>query len=161
MHVAVSEFARHVAGMEGPTRPRWTWRRIPRDRSAPEQKEIADMADDAARRRSGQAPRLDSDPRAVREAVVYERHRHRYEVNNHLGGASSPPASSARAPPRRAARGGDRARGGRPSVLHRLAVPPEFSRAPSGLRPLFREFVGAALAHAEQTPDEPERLARV
>ena len=86
MHVAVSEFARHVAGMDGanstemdPETP------YPVIDLLPEQKEIADM---------GGTMRLGADPvklhddtlvrRTYDEPVVYERHRHRYEVNNHL-----------------------------------------------------------------------------
>ncbi|HZU40553.1 MAG TPA: CTP synthase, partial [Solirubrobacteraceae bacterium] len=86
MHVAVSEFARHVAGMPGanstemdPETP------YPVIDLLPEQREIADM---------GGTMRLGADPVKVHpgtrahesygEGVVYERHRHRYEVNNHL-----------------------------------------------------------------------------
>jgi CTP synthase len=86
MHVAVSEFARHVAGMPGanstemdPETP------FPVIDLLPEQREIADM---------GGTMRLGADPvkihpgtrayEAYGESVVYERHRHRYEVNNHL-----------------------------------------------------------------------------
>ena len=82
MHVAVSEFARHVAGMDGanstemdPETP------YPVIDLLPEQKEIADM---------GGTMRLGADPvklhddtlvrRTYDEPVVYERHRHRYEV---------------------------------------------------------------------------------
>jgi CTP synthase len=86
MQIAVAEFARHVAGMEGanstefdPETP------YPVIDLLPEQKEVADL---------GGTMRLGADPiklhagtraRALYgEAVVYERHRHRYEVNNLL-----------------------------------------------------------------------------
>jgi CTP synthase len=86
MHVAVAEFARHVAGMDGanstemdPETP------FPVIDLLPEQKEISDL---------GGTMRLGADPVKLHdgtrlrelcgEAVIYERHRHRYEVNNHL-----------------------------------------------------------------------------
>ncbi len=86
MHVAVSEFARHVAGMDGanstemdPETP------YPVIDLLPEQKEIADMG---GTMRLGADPVKLHDDTLVRELydepVVYERHRHRYEVNNHL-----------------------------------------------------------------------------
>jgi CTP synthase len=86
MQVAVCEFARNVAGMEGANSvefdPETPYAVID---LLPEQKEIADM---------GGTMRLGADPiklhedtrtRAIYdEAVIYERHRHRYEVNNLL-----------------------------------------------------------------------------
>jgi CTP synthase len=86
MQIAVVEFARHVAGMEGanstefdPETP------YPVIDLLPEQKEVADL---------GGTMRLGADPIKLHpgtlareiygEAVVYERHRHRYEVNNLL-----------------------------------------------------------------------------
>src|SRR3712207_4183174 len=86
MQIAVAEFARHVAGMDGanstefdPETP------FPVIDLLPEQKEVADL---------GGTMRLGADPiklhAATRarelygEAVIYERHRHRYEVNNLL-----------------------------------------------------------------------------
>ena len=86
MHVAVSEFARHVAGMEGANSTEMDLETpFPVIDLLPEQKEIADM---------GGTMRLGADPVKLHdgtrirelydEAVVYERHRHRYEVNNHL-----------------------------------------------------------------------------
>src|SRR6202008_3467239 len=86
MQVAVSEFARHAGDMPGanstemdPETP------FPVIDLLPEQKEIADM---------GGTMRLGPDPIKLHEGtlarelygepVVYERHRHRYEVNNHL-----------------------------------------------------------------------------
>src|SRR6202020_252376 len=86
MHVAVSEFARHVAGMEGANSTEMDLETpFPVIDLLPEQKEIADM---------GGTMRLGADPIKLSEGtlardvynepVVYERHRHRYEVNNHL-----------------------------------------------------------------------------
>jgi CTP synthase len=84
MHVAVSEFARHVCGMEGanstemdPETP------YPVIDLLPDQKDIEDL---------GGTMRLGADAVEVAEAtrardtygepVIFERHRHRYEVNN-------------------------------------------------------------------------------
>src|SRR4029079_3099868 len=86
MQMAVSDFARHVVGMDGanstefdPETP------FPVIDLLPEQKEGADM---------GGTMRLGADPVKLHEstkarelygeAVIYERHRHRYEVNNFL-----------------------------------------------------------------------------
>src|SRR5665213_66821 len=86
MHVAVCEFARNVCGMEGanstecdPETP------YPVIDLLPEQKEIADLG---GTMRLGASPiKLHEGSRAREiydEPVVYERHRHRYEVNNLL-----------------------------------------------------------------------------
>src|SRR5205085_5609510 len=86
VQVAVSEFARNVAGMDGassaemdPETP------FPVIDLLPEQKEIANMG---GTMRLGADPVKLHDDTRVRglydEPVVYERHRHRYEVNNHL-----------------------------------------------------------------------------
>ena len=91
MQVAVVEFARNVAGLDGanssefdPETP------YPVIDLLPEQKQVEDM---------GGTMRLGSDPvrwsRAPRRtpptasAVVQERHRHRYEVNNESARSSS------------------------------------------------------------------------
>ena len=133
MQIAVSEFARHVAGMDGanstefdPETP------FPVIDLLPEQKEIADMG---GTMRLGADPIKLHDSTRIRElygeAVVYERHRHRYEVNNHLRrrlesaglicSGTSPDERLVEAielPARRA------------SVLRRLAVPPRVQVAP-------------------------------
>ncbi len=86
MQVAVAEFARNVCGMDGanstefdPETP------YPVVDLLPEQKEVSDM---------GGTMRLGADPVKLHEgtqareifgeAVIYKRHRHRYEVNNLL-----------------------------------------------------------------------------
>jgi CTP synthase len=84
MHVAVSEFARHVCGLEGanstemdPETP------FPVIDLLPEQKEIEDLG--GTMRLGAQAVELEEGTRAREtygEPVVHERHRHRYEVNN-------------------------------------------------------------------------------
>ncbi|WP_205698051.1 CTP synthase [Conexibacter sp. SYSU D00693] len=83
MQIAVCEFARHVAGMDGANSTEFDieteWPVID---LLPEQKEVSDL---------GGTMRLGADPVKVHpgtrafdlygEAVVYERHRHRYEVS--------------------------------------------------------------------------------
>ncbi len=86
MHVAVSEFARHVAGLDGanstemdPETP------YPVIDLLPEQKEIEDLG--GTMRLGAQAVEVAEGTRAREaygEPVVHERHRHRYEVNNLL-----------------------------------------------------------------------------
>jgi CTP synthase len=86
MQIAVAEFARHVAGMEGANSTEFDIETpYPVIDLLPEQKEVADLG---GTMRLGADPiKLHNDSR-VREAygepVVYERHRHRYEVNNLL-----------------------------------------------------------------------------
>src|SRR5207237_8156705 len=86
MHVAVSEYARHVLGLDGanstemdPETP------YPAIDLLPEQKDVEDLG--GTMRLGAQAVELAEGARA-REAyaapVVHARHRHRYEVNNHF-----------------------------------------------------------------------------
>jgi CTP synthase len=86
MQIAVAEFARHVAGMEGANSTEFDIETpYPVIDLLPEQKEVADLG---GTMRLGADPiKLHEDTRvreAYGEAVVYERHRHRYEVNNLL-----------------------------------------------------------------------------
>ena len=85
MHVAVSDFARHVAGLDGanstemdPETP------FPVIDLLPEQKEIEDLG--GTMRLGAQAVELAEGSRARDvygdEEMIAERHRHRYEVNN-------------------------------------------------------------------------------
>ena len=84
MHVAVSEFARHVVGLEGanstemdPETPHAVIDLLP------EQKGIEDLG--GTMRLGAQAVEVAEGSRARElygEAVIFERHRHRYEVNN-------------------------------------------------------------------------------
>jgi len=84
MHVAVSEFARHVVGLEGanstemdPETP------YPVIDLLPEQKGIENLG--GTMRLGAQAVEVAEGTRArelYRDAVIFERHRHRYEVNN-------------------------------------------------------------------------------
>ncbi len=161
MQIAVAEFARHVAGMGGanstefdPETP------YPVIDLLPEQKEVADL---------GGTMRLGADPIKLHdgtrarevygEAVVYERHRHRYEVNNLLR--------------KRLEAAGLIVSGTSPDERlvetielddHPFFVAsqfhPEFKSRPERPAPLFREFVRAALAHGEQPGDDhPGRFA--
>ncbi len=146
MQIAVADFARHVAGMDGanstefdPETP------FPVVDLLPEQKEVRDM---------GGTMRLGADPVKLHEgtraretygeAVIYERHRHRYEVNNHLR--------------KRLEQAGLVCSGTSPDerlveVIELSDHPffvasqfhPEFKSRPLRPQPLFRDFVGAAL----------------
>ena len=159
MQMAVAEFARHVVGMEGanssefdPETP------YPVVDLLPEQKEVADM---------GGTMRLGADPVKLHpgthareiygEAVIYERHRHRYEVNNFLR--------------RRIEAAGLVVSGTTPDERlveiielsdHPFFVAsqfhPEFKSRPERPAPLFREFVGAAQRYKQgrRAHDLPE-----
>ena len=153
MQMAVCDFARHVVGMEGanstefdPETP------YPVIDLLPEQKEVADMG---GTMRLGADPiKLHADTRAREiygEAVIYERHRHRYEVNNFLR--------------KRIEAAGLVVSGTSPDerLVEVIEIPdhpffvasqfhPEFKSRPERPAPLFREFVGAAFAHAIDRP---------
>jgi len=155
MQIAVAEFARHVAGMDGanstefdPETP------YPVIDLLPEQKEVRDM---------GGTMRLGADPVKLHEgtrareiydeAVIYERHRHRYEVNNHLR--------------KRLEHAGLVFSGTSPDdrLVEVIELPdhpffvasqyhPEFKSRPLRPQPLFREFVHAAHERAlDRAPD--------
>jgi CTP synthase len=165
MQMAVAEFARHVVDMPGanstefdPETP------YPVIDLLPEQKEVADM---------GGTMRLGADPVKLHdgtqareiygEAVIYERHRHRYEVNNLLR--------------RRLEAAGLVASGTSPDerLVEVIEIPdhpffvasqyhPEFKSRPDRPAPLFREFVRAAQERAGERrrhPIEEIRAARV
>jgi len=151
MHVAISEFARHAAGLDGanstemdPETP------YPVIDLLPEQKEIEDLG--GTMRLGAQAVEVVDGTRAREaydEPVVHERHRHRYEVNNHLrpllvesGLVISGTFQSGR-------------------LVEIVELPdhpwfvasqfhPEFKSRPTRPAPLFRDFVGAALERARE-----------
>jgi CTP synthase len=157
MQIAVSEFARHVAGMDGanstefdPETP------FPVIDLLPEQKEVRDM---------GGTMRLGADPVKLHpgtraeeiydDKVIYERHRHRYEVNNHLR--------------RRLEHAGLVCSGTSPDdrLVEIVELPdhpffvasqyhPEFKSRPQRPQPLFREFVRASLERARDRAPEAE-----
>src|SRR5262245_54985187 len=162
MHVAVSEFARHVVGLEGanstemdPETP------YPVIDLLPEQKGIENLG--GTMRLGAQAVELAEGTRAREaygEAVVLERHRHRWEVNNHL----RPQLVEA----------GLVVSGIYPvkeqGLVEIVELPdhpwfvasqfhPEFKSRPVRPAPLFRDFVGAALERANaRSPVVSERL---
>ena len=149
MHVVVSEYARHVLGLDGanstemdPETPH------PVIDLLPEQKEIEDLG--GTMRLGAQAVEVAEDTRArdaYGDAVVHERHRHRYEVNNHYrpmlvdaGLVVSGTFQEGR-------------------LVEIVELPdhpwfvasqfhPEFKSRPTRPAPLFREFVAAALVRA-------------
>ena len=161
MQIAVADFARHVAGMDGanstefdPETP------YPVVDLLPEQKELRDM---------GGTMRLGADPVKLHEGtrareiygepVIFERHRHRYEVNNLL---------------RRRLEGAGLVCSGTTSderLVELIELPdhpffvasqfhPEFKSRPLRPQPLFREFVGAALRRTAEQPPEAEPQIR-
>jgi CTP synthase len=151
MQIAVCEFARHLAGMEGanstefdPETP------FPVIDLLPEQKELADL---------GGTMRLGADPVKLHdgtlirelydEPVVYERHRHRYEVNNHLRRRieTAGMTFSGTSPDERLVEAIELDRATHPFFVA-SQYHPEFKSRPERPAPLFREFVGAALARA-------------
>ena len=158
MHVAVSEFARHVVGMEGANSTEMDLETpFPVIDLLPEQKEIADM---------GGTMRLGADPVKLHdgtrirelydEPVVYERHRHRYEVNNHLRKALERAGlvCSGTSPDDRLVEVIELSRHDHPFFVA-SQYHPEFKSRPERPAPLFREFVGAALGHADAVEPTP------
>ncbi len=162
MHVVVSEYSRHVLGLDGanstemdPETPH------PVIDLLPEQKEIEDLG--GTMRLGAQAVELADGTRAQEaygEPIVHERHRHRYEVNNHYRPAL--------------VEGGLVVSGtfqeGR--LVEIVELPdhpwfvasqfhPEFKSRPTRPAPLFREFVGAALERSRtRAPDAAAVAAR-
>jgi CTP synthase len=155
MQVAVSEFARHVVDMDGanstefdPETP------YPVIDLLPEQKEVRDMG--GTMRLGADPVKLHDDTRAREiygEPVIYERHRHRYEVNNHLRKhlEQAGLVCSGTSPDDR--------------LVEIIELPdhpffvasqfhPEFKSRPLRPQPLFREFVGAALARSQERTRE-------
>jgi CTP synthase len=147
MQVAVVEFARHVAGLDGanssefdPETP------YPVIDLLPEQKEVEDMG--GTMRLGADSVTLVEGSRAhaaYGERVVQERHRHRYEVNNQYRSklvASGLLVSGTYQDER---------------LVEVIELPdhpwfvasqyhPEFKSRPNRPQPLFRDFVGAAVA---------------
>ncbi len=162
MQVAVVEYARHVVGLDGANSSEFD----PETPYAvidllPEQKGVEDMG--ATMRLGAQAVKVEEGTRAhaaYGEAVVYERHRHRYEVNNQLRP--------------RLVEHGLRISGTSPlGLVEIVELPdhpwfcasqfhPEFKSRPNRPQPLFRDFVGAAVAraHGEPEPADAEPAER-
>jgi CTP synthase len=151
MHVVVSEYARNVLGLEGanstemdPETPH------PVIDLLPEQKEIEDLG--GTMRLGAQAVELVDGTRAQEaygEPVIHERHRHRYEVNNHYRPALVEAGLAV---------SGTFHTGRLVEVVELPDHPwfvasqfhPEFKSRPTRPAPLFREFVGAALSRARE-----------
>jgi CTP synthase len=149
MHVVVSEYARNILGLEGanstemdPETPH------PVIDLLPEQKEIEDLG--GTMRLGAQAVELVEGTRAQEaygEPVIHERHRHRYEVNNHYRPALIEAGLAV---------SGTFQAGRLVEVVELPDHPwfvasqfhPEFKSRPTRPAPLFREFVGAALVRA-------------
>jgi CTP synthase len=155
MQLAVADFARHVADMPKANSSEFDPATdFPVVDLLPEQKEVADM---------GGTMRLGADPVKLHEgtkareiygeAVIYERHRHRYEVNNFLR--------------RRLESAGLIVSGTTPDerlveIIELADHPffvasqfhPEFKSRPERPAPLFREFVGAAQRYARERRDD-------
>jgi len=162
MQIAVCEFARHVAGMEGANSTEFDLETpFPVIDLLPEQKEIADLG---GTMRLGADPVKLHDSTRIRqlygEPVIYERHRHRYEVNNHLRRRleSAGLIYSGTSPDDRLVEAIEL-----PAEQHPFFVAsqyhPEFKSRPERPAPLFREFVGAALEQAhlhEPAASEPD-----
>jgi CTP synthase len=152
MHVAVSEFARHVAGMEGANSTEMDLETpYPVIDLLPEQKEIADMG--GTMRLGADPVKLHDDTRIRQlydEPVVYERHRHRYEVNNHLRRRleTAGLVYSGTSPDERLVEVIELAPEAHPFFVA-SQYHPEFKSRPERPAPLFREFVGAALERSQ------------
>jgi CTP synthase len=151
MQIAVCEFARHVAGMPGANSTEFDieteWPVID---LLPEQKEVSDLG---GTMRLGADPiKLHEDTRARElygEAVVYERHRHRYEVSISLRKRleAAGLVASGTSPDERLV-----------EVIELRDHPffvasqfhPEFKSRPERPAPLFREFVAAVAERARE-----------
>ena len=151
MQMAVCEYARHVAGMDGANSTEFDleteWPVID---LLPEQKEVSDL---------GGTMRLGADPIKLHdgtvareiygEAVVYERHRHRYEVSitlrKRLEDAGLVVCGTS--PDERLVEAIELPRDRHPFFVA-SQYHPEFKSRPERPAPLFREFVAAALERA-------------
>jgi CTP synthase len=162
MQMAVIEFARHVSGLEGansteidPRTPN------PIIDLMPDQRDLADMG---GTMRLGLYPcRLVPGTKAARaygEPVVQERHRHRFEFNNAYreGLAEDGLIVSGTSPDGRLV-----------EIIELRDHPfmvgtqfhPEFKSRPTRPHPLFRDFIGAALANARGQDGADEEAARL
>ncbi len=157
MHVAISDFARHVVGLDGanstemdPETP------FPVIDLLPEQKEVEDLG--GTMRLGAQAVELAEGTRTratYGEPVVHERHRHRYEVNNHYRQALEDAGLVI---------SGTYQEGRLVEIIELPDHPwfvasqfhPEFKSRPTRPAPLFREFVGAALERSRARSGIPE-----
>ncbi len=151
MQCAVIEYSRNVCGMTGANSSEFNQNTpYPVIDLLPEQKEIEDMG---GTMRLGLDPvRLQPDTlasRAYQQELIYERHRHRYEVNNEFIALLQKKGLkiSGLLPDRQ--------------LVEIIELPehpwflatqfhPEFKSRPHRPQPLFRDFVGAALNYSHQ-----------
>jgi CTP synthase len=163
MQIAVIEFARNVCGMQGANSSEFDQETpFPVIDLLPEQRQVEDM---------GGTMRLGADPVSLVDgtmtcdaygtSVIYERHRHRYEVN---------PALRPELERAGLVAGGTSPDGRLVEVIELPDHPwfvasqfhPEFKSRPTRPAPLFREFVGAvaraALGEAAVAPAAEQRL---
>jgi len=155
MQIAVIEFARSIAGMDGANSAEFDPEtEYPVVDLLPEQKEVSDM---------GGTMRLGADPVKLHDGtkaigiyddpVIYKRHRHRYEVNNLLRTRLEDEGlvCSGTSPDER--------------LVEIVELPehpfyvasqfhPEFNSRPNRPEPLFREFMAAAAKRATGTDPE-------
>ncbi len=153
MQIAVAEFARHVADMPGANSTEFDIEtEYPVIDLLPEQKEVSDLG--GTMRLGADPVRLHADTRARElygEAVIYERHRHRYEVSISLR--------------KRLEAAGLVVSGTSPDgrlveIIELRDHPfyvasqfhPEFKSRPEQPAPLFRAFVGAAMGVEAELP---------
>jgi CTP synthase len=156
MHVAVSEFARHVVGLEGanstemdPETP------FPVIDLLPEQKGVEDLG--GTMRLGAQAVEVAEGTQAREvygDAVIFERHRHRYEVNNHYREQLVDAGLVV---------SGTFEQGRLVEIIELPGHPwfvasqfhPEFKSRPTRPAPLFQGFVAAALDRARSRSKQP------
>ena len=159
MQIAVIEFARHVCGLEGanssefdPETPYAVIDLLPEQRAIEERGGTMRLGADPVHLVEGTRTRAAYDD----QAVIYERHRHRYEVNPALRDQLEDAGLviSGHSPNER--------------LVEVVELPehpwfcasqfhPEFKSRPTRPQPLFREFVGAAAARAQERAGEPGR----
>ncbi len=148
MQIAVAEFARHVAGLDGANSAEFD--PVTEHPVIDLMRDQQDVADMGGTMRLGSYPcTVTADTKgwdAYGEEVIYERHRHRYEVNN--------------AYRQRLVDAGLVISGVSPDgrLVEMVELPdhpwfvgnqghPEFKSRPTRPAPLFRDFVGAAVAY--------------
>jgi CTP synthase len=160
MQIAVAEFARHVAGMDGANSTEFDIETpYPVIDLLPEQKEVADLG---GTMRLGADPiKLHEDSRvreSYGEAVVYERHRHRYEVNNLLRKRlqSAGLRISGTSPDERLV---EVVELGEHPFFVASQFHPEFKSRPERPAPLFRSFVAAAMDRSAERAGDDRTLA--
>ena len=157
MQIAVAEFARHVAGMPGANSTEFDIEtEYPVIDLLPEQKEVSDLG--GTMRLGADPVKLHPDTQARElygEAVIYERHRHRYEVSISLRKRleAAGLVVSGTSPDERLV-----------EIIELRDHPffvasqfhPEFKSRPEHPAPLFRAFVGAAMGFTREKFAAPE-----